>query len=150
MFPSSGINLWMNNSISFRGNHVLSLPRKSHTYTCVYIYIFSPTFHIPTRLRTSPCTLARICATNDVQESREARVEAATGAVNYRHTIDIALPALLPTRFPSLSLFPPHFFVNLFSHKPLPGKKRNARWDSQGFFEAYEYCRRELMRRYEY
>jgi len=40
--------------------------------------------------RTFVRTSWRICATNDVQKSHDARVRAATGGVNYRRTIDIA------------------------------------------------------------
>lgn len=91
----------------------------------VHTRVYSPIFHIPTRLRTSSCTLARICATNGVQKSREARVDAATGSVNYRYTIDIALLRCCLCTL-SLSLSTP-FLRQPVRPETTTRKKRNIR-----------------------
>jgi len=74
MFPPSSINLWMNNSISFRGNHVLLL----------LCYICTHTFALYSHTNASPhlCTPSCIYATNDMQKSHDTRLQTATGSVN--------------------------------------------------------------------
>lgn len=110
----NSINLWMNNFISFRRNHVL-LPA-SYTHVRLYTDAF-PHLH----------TFWRICATNDVQKSR---VQAAW---IYRRTIDIMPDAVRASS--ARSLFPLHFFINPFSPKSLFGK--NIDWVCQGSYEYW-------------
>jgi len=113
-FLLNSINLWMNNFISFRRNHVL-LPA-SYTHVRLYTDAF-PHLH----------TFWRICATNDVQKSR---VQAAW---IYRRTIDIMPDAVRASS--ARSLFPLHFFINPFSPKSLFGK--NIDWVCQGSYEYW-------------
>lgn len=111
-FSLNSINLWMNNFISFRRNHVLLLA--SYTHTFVYIPMH---FHTSIHSGTSaPRTMCRshVCRQREFIDAPQ--ISCRTRSARRPH-----------------ALFPLHFFINPFSPKSLFGK--NIDWVCRGSYE---------------